>query len=69
MERAGSDDSHKIPTGMTKAAYLDMRLSDALAEEDDYDLMVMGRTQGQGCYCFVNGVVQTQIQRLQAHYP
>lgn len=69
MERAGTDDRDKIPTGMTKAAYLDMRLADALTEEDDYDLMVMGRTQGQGCYCFVNGLVQTQIQRLQAHYP
>ena len=40
-----------------------------LTEEDDYDLMVMGRSQGQGCYCFVNGIVQTQIQRLQSHYP
>lgn len=69
MERAGTDDRYKIPTGMTKAAYLDMRLADALTEEGDYDLMVMGRTQGQGCYCFVNGLVQTQIQRLQAHYP
>lgn len=46
-----------------------MRLADAITEEDDYDLMVMGRTQGQGCYCFVNGLVQTQIQRLQSHYP
>lgn len=69
MERAGSDDTHKIPAGMTKATYLDMRLADALTEEDDYDLMVMGRTQGQGCYCFVNGLVQTQIQKLQVHYP
>ena len=51
--------------------YLEMRLSDAIAEEDsfDYDLMVMGRTQGQGCYCFVNGLVQTQVQKLQSHYP
>ena len=47
----------------------EMRLSDAIAEEDDYDLMVMGRTQGQGCYCFVNGLVQTQVQKLQSHYP
>ena len=54
---------------MTKQAYLEMRLSDAIAEEDDYDLMVMGRTQGQGCYCFVNGLVQTQVQKLQSHYP
>lgn len=69
IERAGVDDRYKIPSGMTKAAYLDMRLADALTEEDDYDLMVMGRSQGQGCYCFVNGLVQTQIQRLQAHYP
>ncbi len=51
---------------MTKQAYLEMRLSDAIAEEDDYDLMVMGRTQGQGCYCFVNGLVQTQVQKLQS---
>ena len=40
-----------------------------LTMEKDFDLMVMGRTQGQGCYCFVNGLVQTQIQRLQANYP
>ena len=25
--------------------------------------------QGQGCYCFVNGLVQTQVQKLQSHYP
>lgn len=69
IERAGVDDRYKIPVGMTKAAYLDMRLSDALTEEEDYDLMVMGRSQGQGCYCFVNGLVQTQIQKFQANYP
>ncbi|NCB92468.1 MAG: carbon monoxide dehydrogenase [Clostridia bacterium] len=69
MERAGMDTQHKIPAGMTKAAYLEMRLADTLIEEDDYDLMIMGRTQGQGCYCFVNGLVQTQIQRLQSQYP
>ena len=69
IERAGTDSRYQIPAGMTKAAYFDSRLADALTEEDDYDLMVMGRSQGQGCYCFVNGIVQTQIQRLQSHYP
>lgn len=69
IERAGVDSRYQIPAGMTKQAYLEMRLSDAIVEEDDYDLMVMGRTQGQGCYCFVNGLVQTQIQKLQSHYP
>ena len=69
IERAGIDPRYQIPSGMTKQAYLEMRLSDAIAEEDDYDLMIMGRTQGQGCYCFVNGLVQTQVQKLQSHYP
>ena len=58
-----------IPKGMSKADYAEVRFEDALAEEDDYDLLVMGRTQGKGCYCFVNGLVQTQVQKLQSHYP
>ena len=69
IERAGVDSRYQIPAGMTKQTYLEARLADAITEEDDYDLMVMGRTQGQGCYCFVNGLVQTQIQKLQSHYP
>ena len=69
IERAGVDSRYQIPVGMTKQAYLETRLADAITEEDDYDLMVMGRTPGQGCYCFVNGLVQTQIQKLQSNYP
>ena len=69
IERAGADSRYKIPAGVTKKDYLEARLTDALTEEDDFDLMIMGRSQGQGCYCFVNGLVQTQIQKLQSHYP
>lgn len=69
IERAASMSQSPIPVGMTKADYLQMRLEDAITEDDDFDLMVMGRTQGQGCCCYVNGLVQTQIQRLQANYP
>ena len=46
-----------------------MRLNDALVEDDAFDLLVMGRTQGQGCYCFVNGLLQTQMQKLEGNYP
>ena len=69
IERAGSDPKYEIPKGITKADWLEMRMMDAVTEGDDFDLMVMGRSQGQGCYCFVNGLVQTQIQKLQSHYP
>jgi len=57
-----------IPVGMTKQDFLDCKFNSALVEEDDYDLLVMGRTQGKGCYCYVNGLLQTQLQKLQSAY-
>ena len=38
-----------FPGGMTKAQYLQYRLNTCLAEGDGYDLMVMGRSEGEGC--------------------
>ena len=38
-------------------------------DDDDFDLLVMGRTQGKGCYCFVNGLLQTQLAKYQNNYP
>ncbi len=58
-----------IPAGMTKAEYMEFKFDDALIEDKDFDLLVMGRTQGKGCYCFVNGLLQAQLQRLEKNYP
>ena len=66
---ASAKNDDLIPKNMTKQDYLEMRMNDALTEEDDFDLMVMGRTPGSGCYCYVNGLLQTQIQKLQNNYP
>ena len=60
--------SSPIPAGMSKQDYLNYKLSSALVEEDDYDLLVMGRTQGKGCYCFVNGLLQSQLTRVASQY-
>ena len=57
-----------IPAGMTKAEYAEYRFGSALIEEDDYDMLVMGRTQGKGCYCFVNGILQSQLDKYVGQY-
>ena len=31
-------------------------------------MLVMGRTQGKGCYCFVNGILQTQLEKYAGNY-
>ena len=57
-----------IPKGMTKADYTELKFSTALIEEDDFDMLVMGRTQGSGCYCFVNGMLKTQMDKYSRNY-
>lgn len=68
IAHAELDDESPIPTGMSKQDYAEFAFSDALLEGDDYDLLVMGRTQGQGCYCYVNGVLQNQISKYAHNY-
>ncbi len=57
-----------IPKNMTKADYAEYRFNSALIEEDDFDMLVMGRTQGKGCYCFVNGILKTQVDKYVGNY-
>lgn len=68
VARAELMDPSPIPKGMSKQDYLSFRLESALVEEDDYDMIVMGRTQGSGCYCFVNGLLSAQIAKLSGNY-
>ena len=63
MARAELMKDSPIPKGMTKADYAEMKFSSALIEEDDFDMLVMGRTQGKGCYCYVNGVLKAQMDK------
>ena len=67
-EMAQAELKGTIPKGMTKADYAEMKFSSALIEEDDYDMLVMGRTQGKGCYCYVNGVLQSQVAKYAKNY-
>jgi CO dehydrogenase maturation factor len=53
---------------MSKQEYADFRFNSAIIEEDDFDMLVMGRTQGKGCYCFVNDLLREQIRRYYQNY-
>ena len=65
---ADDEENSPIPSGMTKADYMEYKINSVIAEEDDFDMIVMGRTQGKGCYCFVNGLLQTQLGKLTKAY-
>ena len=67
-EMAQAELKGTIPPGMTKAEYAEFKFNSALVEEDDFDMLVMGRTQGKGCYCYVNGVLKTQVDKYARNY-
>ena len=67
-EMAQAELHGSVPAGMTKQDYAEMKFSDALVEEKDFDMLVMGRTQGKGCYCYVNGVLKAQVDKYVNNY-
>jgi CO dehydrogenase maturation factor len=54
--------------GMAKQEFLDLRVQEALVEQTGFDLIVMGRPEGQGCYCFANNVLRSVLDKLSKQY-
>ena len=46
-EMAQAELKGTIPASMTKADYAEFKFNSALIEDDDFDMLVMGRTQGR----------------------
>jgi CO dehydrogenase maturation factor len=57
-----------LPGGMSKQEYLDYQVHKAITEGDKIDLLVMGRPEGQGCYCAANQMLRVIIDRLGKQY-
>lgn len=58
----------RIPSGMTKDRFIEMKVQGSLAETKDFDLLVMGAPEGPGCYCYVNNLLREIIDRITNNY-
>lgn len=58
----------RIPTGMNKWDILDYRVMESIIETPNFDLLVMGRPEGSGCYCAVNNMLRRIIENLSSNY-
>ncbi len=58
-----------VPSGMTKDVFISMKLEEAVAEADGFDLIVMGRPEGAGCYCAANSLLTAFLEKLVNNYP
>jgi len=61
-------DPQAVPSGMDKVIYLEMLMNQVLIEQKTFDLLVMGRQEGQGCYCMVNNILNRFADELESNY-
>jgi CO dehydrogenase maturation factor len=65
---AGGAAMGTLPGGVSKREYLDYQIHSALAEGNRYDLIAMGRSEGQGCYCAVNHNLREVVDAISKNY-
>lgn len=57
-----------LPQSMSKHDYVEYQVRMALTETDNFDLLVMGRQEGPGCYCYINNILRSYVDTLADNY-
>ncbi|HTF99700.1 MAG TPA: AAA family ATPase [Nitrospirota bacterium] len=57
------------PGGMSMEQLFDYQIQQALIESKGFDLLVMGRPEGAGCYCAANNIIRKYMDKLADNYP
>lgn len=57
------------PGGMSMEQLFDYQIQQAIIEAKGFDLLVMGRPEGPGCYCAANNIIRKYMDKLADSYP
>lgn len=57
------------PGGMSMEQLFDYQVQQSIIEAKGFDLMVMGRPEGPGCYCAANNIIRKYTDLLSEKYP
>jgi CO dehydrogenase maturation factor len=63
--RAGTE----RPGGMSMEQLFDYQVQQSIIEAKGFDLIVMGRPEGPGCYCAANNIIRKYTDKLSETYP
>lgn len=61
-------DAGKTPAGLTKKDVLEAKIYEIVEETPKFDLLVMGRGEGEGCYCLINSLLTQILDSLSKGY-
>ncbi|MEN4006652.1 MAG: AAA family ATPase [Methanobacteriaceae archaeon] len=62
------DVQDNLPEGIIRSKWLEAKIFEIIEEFDKFDLLVMGRPEGAGCYCSVNNILRWVIDSMTKSY-
>jgi len=63
-----NEEKINIPPGLTKEAYLEIKLNEAMVESQGLDMITMGRGEGPDCYCYPNLMLRKFVDTFTKSY-
>jgi CO dehydrogenase maturation factor len=60
--------SGKLEPSFDKASYLESKTFEIMVEGERFDLIVMSKSEGEGCYCFINSAITGILDTIQDAY-
>ncbi|MBN2155634.1 MAG: AAA family ATPase [Candidatus Lokiarchaeota archaeon] len=57
-----------LPPGYDKGLHLQNEIYKIIYEKPDYDVLILGRGEGKGCYCFINNLLKNILDPLEENY-
>lgn len=61
-------DIKNLPAGMDKGSYIEAGLHQIIWEAEKMDFVTMGRSEGPGCYCYINSLLRKFADDIQDAY-
>ncbi|MFW9991690.1 MAG: AAA family ATPase [Candidatus Odinarchaeota archaeon] len=58
----------RVKKDVSSTAILRGGVNDSIIEENDFDLLVLGAIEKEGCYCFLNSQLSTILDKLVGNY-
>ncbi len=58
----------KLDPSFDKATYLESKTFEIMVEGEKFDLIVMSKSEGEGCYCFINSAMTGILDTIQDAY-
>lgn len=68
LREDGLKSKYDAPAGTPKQQALQYEMQQAVAEGKGFDLLVMGRGEGPGCYCSINNMLRKFLADLSSSY-